>query len=175
MALAESQKDRIRELYMQGLPVRAIAEQVGSNRETVRKYIAKNLSSTPPEKSVKEVRDAITCERVRATKGKDGVSECQNGVKGVSKSVTDKAVVDAMDDLVFVRQMCLDGLDRAKRIDDPDKRVWQETQYLKLLKDAAIQVGKWQGKDKIAPDVSTVSPLDIFAEEVRRIEEAEGS
>ena len=172
MALTESQKAMIRELYMQGLPVRAIAEQVGSNRETVRKYIAKNVPSTPPEKSVKEVRDAITCERVRATKKKGRVSECQNSVKSVSNSVTDKAVVDAMDDLAFVRQMCLDGLDRAKHIEDPDKRVWQETQYLKLLKDAAIQVGKWQGKDKVSPEPVAISALDSLANQLEEYKEA---
>lgn len=170
MALTESQKDRIRELSAQGLSNRAIAEQIGTNKDAVRRF----LSQKHPEKCAKDIRNEITCARTSEITRDTTESGAKSAPRSAPKCATDKAIVDAMDDLVFIRMMCLEGLDRAKAETDRDKRVWMETQYLKLLKDAAIQVGKWQGKDKVAPDVSTVSPLDIFAEEVRRIEEAEG-
>ena len=61
-------------------------------------------------------------------------------------------------------QMAKNGYERAAEQEDESKRTWQETSYMKIMKDVLVQMGKWCGLDDSVHDTDrrrTVSRDDV--------------
>ena len=129
-----------------------IAASMGSKPDTVRIAFRRACKSSEPNKT--EQNPAIPA-RARATKGpnrKPNKTEQEPNktehrevtAEIVTLQVTRDMTIGQMADLL---QMAKRGYDRAAVQEDESKRTWQETSYMKLMKDILVQMGRWCGLD----------------------------
>lgn len=164
MALSEAQKERILQCIEQGMSNRAIADVVsGVSRETVRKFrqrlssaeggkkkVATEVATFPPARAIIDNPEVATVATPSATRDRD------------------KMAGEVLSDLDLICDMARDGMDRAKRLKEDEKRTWMEVQYAKLLKDAIRIKGTWAGLDSMVEGDNTT--LKAYAEGLKRFE-----
>ena len=160
MALSEAQKERILQCIEQGMSNRAIADVVsGVSRETVRKFRQrlsgaeggkKKVATFPPARAIIDNPEVVTVATPSATRDRD------------------KMAGEVLSDLDLICDVARDGMDRAKRLKEDEKRTWMEVQYAKLLKDAIRIKGTWAGLDSMVEGDNTT--LKAYAEGLKRFE-----
>lgn len=170
MALSEAQKERILQCIEQGMSNRAIAEVVsGVSRETVRKFRQKLSGAEGGKKKVAtKVATVATLPPARATIDDPEVATV------ATPSATrdrDKMAGEVLSDLDLICDVARDGMGRAKRIKEDDKRTWMEVQYAKLLKDAIRIKGTWAGLDSMVEGDNTT--LKAYAEGLKKFEKTD--
>ena len=167
LALSEAQKERILQCIEQGMSNRAIADVVsGVSYETVRKYRQK-LSGTKVVKK-KVVNKVVTETPARANKEDPPVMTISNPTTPRDR---DKMAGEVLSDLDLICDVARDGMGRAKRIKEDEKRTWMEVQYAKLLKDAIRIKGTWAGLDSMVEGDNTT--LKAYAEGLKRFEKTD--
>ena len=165
-----------------------IAASLGSKADTVRIAYKRACKNLEPNKT--EQNPAIPA-RTRATKREPNKTEQKTDKPNkieqseqpraataeiVTLRVTRDMTIGQMADLL---DMARKGYERAKHQEDESKRTWQETSYMKLMKDILVQMGKWCGLDDTvhendrgdvctAEDVRGMS-LDEMRELVRKL------
>ena len=161
MALDDETKGRIFGMFKKNVPTRVIVEETGVSKSTVN-AMRKAWKSTPAQAGA-HARDKVEAPTKKSTK---------KSVESVAtKSVDDQEVTKgemaklAKTNLSFIVDHAKEGFSRAVLCEDPDKRTWMETQYLKVLHQAAVQLGKWGGLDS-----TTDKDNPILAEYAKALE-----
>lgn len=170
--LDEATRGRIYAMFHRNVPTRVIVEETGVSKTAIN-----NMRKAWKERSEKTpVRaDGRACDYKQSPT--DVVDQTTPTTKPTTPDHTDRGreamAETARSTMDFVVKRAQEGFLRASLQEDESKRTWAEVQYLKLLAQVSKQAGAWGGLDKQEEDKSVVSPLDVFAEEIRRLEEME--
>lgn len=155
--ITDAQRQQIMD-YAGAMSVREIAEIVGVSKSTVARVLGQRGTPATP------ARARASEENIQGPVPESVPLVGHEVMPSIPRHRHDRdAMADqALDTLDYVIAKALEGLRRASAAEDGDKRTWQEVQYLKIIKDAGVQKGKWAGLEQIRPEPIAVSPMDTF-------------
>lgn len=156
-ALDEKTKGRIYAMFKKGAPTRVIVEETGASKSTV------NAMRKAWKESGAHARiEGKPTEGVRSTEPTDQTTEPTTALEVTRSQMAE----EAKKYLTFIADRAKEGYSRAVLCEDAHDRAWMETQFLKVLHQSAVQLGKWGGLD------STVDKDNAILSEYAKVMQA---
>lgn len=163
-ALDEKTKGRIYAMFKKGAPTRVIVEETGASKSTVN-AMRKAWKESGAHAGAHARIEGKPTEGVRSTEPTDQTTEPTEPTTALEVTRSQMAE-EAKKYLTFIADRAKEGYSRAVLCEDAHDRAWMETQFLKVLHQSAVQLGKWGGLD------STVDKDNAILSEYAKVMQA---
>lgn len=160
-ALDEKTKGRIYAMFKKGAPTRVIVEETGASKSTVN-AMRKAWKESCAHAGARARIEGKPTEGVRSTEPTDQTTEPTTALEVTRSQMAE----EAKKYLTFIADRAKEGYSRAVLCEDAHDRAWMETQFLKVLHQSAVQLGKWGGLD------STVDKDNAILSEYAKVMQA---